>query len=271
MSNKILFVGDLHGNIRPLSFVDQWAKKQGITSINQVGDFGALWPGAQCQISHYFNKRNSDSPAWIFNLGNHENWDRYDEKVAKLFATNQLTESTLIRYQPGLSATQRVQYLPQNGGMLFIAGAVSSDAGPGMRVGLNGPYFYPGRIQGVDWWAQEAPTQIELQLFMDLLEDKKPMIVVSHDGFGAHDALGPRTNPKSNLPMNYVAQNLEKIWELSSHKPRYWFYGHHHKLDYCEIEETTFACCGKHGQGWILDMDDLEIGISGIPQEGGNR
>lgn len=264
--SRIVFVGDNHGRIRELSSVDQWAMQNKIEQLYQVGDMGICWPGNQCQISHYFNKRNSDLPNWTVTNGNHENWTKYDKKLAKLIATNQLTESTLIPYQRGLSATQRVQYLPENGGMLFIAGAVSSDAGPGMRLNAKKePYFYPGRIQGVDWWIQEAPTQSELQLFMDLLEEKKPMIVVSHDGFGAHKPLEPRINPKSGLPMNYVAQSLEKIWELSSHKPRYWFYGHHHKLDYCEIEETVFACCGKHGQGWILDMDDLEIGIEAIP------
>lgn len=265
MSNKIVFVGDMHCHIKEIAWVDQWAKRNGIQNLYSVGDWGGNWPGSECPIAHYFNKRNSDSPRWTVNFGNHDNHKKYDEKVAKLIAANSLTESTLIRYQRGLSATQRVQYLPQNGGMLFIAGAVSSDAGPGMRVGINGPYYYPGRKEGIDWWIQEAATQFEFQLFMDLLEDKKPMIVVSHDGFGAHDKLEPKLNTKSNLSTNYVAQNLEKIWELSSHKPKYWFYGHHHKLDYEEIGETLFACCGKHGEGWILDMDDLEIGIEAIP------
>lgn len=267
--NKIIFAGDTHGRINEIAWLDQWASRNGISTVVQAGDFGINWPGSTCHISHYFQKRNAEFPNWKFIMGNHDNATRHDEKVAKLVAANQLTESTLIPYQRGLAATQRVQYLPENNGMLFIAGAVSSDAGPGMRQGINGPYYYPGRTQGIDWWAQEAPSQSELQLFMDLLEDKKPMIVVSHDGFGAHDKLEPYINTKSNLSTNYVAQNLEKIWELSSHKPRYWFYGHHHKLDYCEIGETTFACCGKHGEGWILDMDDLEIGISSIPVEGG--
>lgn len=269
MSNKVLFIGDLHGRHLDLASVDKFAKTNDVKTLVQVGDFGVLWDNERCGISDYFEERDADFPSWKFNLGNHEQHDRYDEKVAKLVATNQLTESTLIPYQIGLSATQRVQYLPQNGGMLFIAGAVSSDAGPGMRQGPNGPYYYPGRTQGIDWWIQESPTQKELQLFMDLLEDKKPMIVVSHDGFGAHDKLEPYINSKSGLPTNYVAQNLEKIWELSNHKPKFWFYGHHHKLDFCEIEETVFACCGKHGQGWILDLDDLEIGIEAIPAFGG--
>lgn len=270
--NKIMFCGDTHGRAKDISWLDQYAKHNNISTVIQCGDFGALWPGSSCAISHYFQKRNTEFPNWKFILGNHDEHNKYDEKFAKLVAANQITESTLIPYQIGLLATQRVQYLPENGGMLFIAGAVSSDAGPGMRLNAKKePYSYPGRIQGVDWWIQEAPTQSELQLFMDLLEDKKPMIVVSHDGFGAHKPPEPRINPKSGLPMNYVAQNLEKIWELSSHKPRYWFYGHHHKLDYNEISETTFACCGKHGQGWILDMDDLEIGIEAIPIEVSGR
>lgn len=268
--NKILFVGDLHSRVKHLEYVDRWANDNGIKNVFHVGDFGALFDPTDCDVMKYFALRDAAYPEWRFNLGNHDNHRIHGEKTEELRTSGCLTESTLIPYQRGLAATQRVQFLPQNGGMLFIAGAVSSDAGPGMRLNAKKePYYYPGRIQGIDWWAQEAPSQKELQLFMDLLEDKKPMIVVSHDGFGAHDKLEPKLNTKSNLPTNYVAQALEKILELSSHKPRYWFYGHHHKLDYCEIEETTFACCGKHGEGWILDLDDLEIGIEAIPVEVG--
>lgn len=249
-------MGDLHGRIRELAQIDEWASRNNIQYVIQVGDFGISWPDPPepCKILHYFTKRERQSrpgPIWVAVLGNHDNYNKFDNLSEFQLAID--ATQPLITYAPGLLIARRPVYIPFIE-TLFCGGAVSTDA--------------HNRRQNLSWWANEAPSRKELEVFFDLMEEKKPKYIVSHDGPEiAHKSRGNGVNPLSGLPFDYVARNFQNIWEISSHKPEAWFFGHHHTLKATKTDSTLFYCSGFHGQGWLINQSKIlpfDINSGGI-------
>ena len=161
---KILVLGDLHitsNRMHLLPKADKLAAELGVQTIIQVGDFGLSWPGENCPVARYFNKRARQSrqgPDWITCLGNHDNWNTFEKNRTKAILLNAPTDDlvtfpALIPYAPGLYASNRPGYIPTYGGMLFLGGAVSTDADyrhPNHDWGTD--HGHKGRVEGKDWW-----------------------------------------------------------------------------------------------------------------------
>lgn len=249
---KFLAIGDLHGRYKALARIDYYAKTRGIDLVIQLGDLGVHWPGERSLILEYFNKKNNFGiPTWISCLGNHDNWNKYLEKAEK--------HSGLLYYAPRLFVARRNHYIWDFGGMLFLGGAVSADVPAG--VDFLGQY-QPARVIDKDWWSLEVPSHQDFQVFMDLLEERKPRFVFTHDAPTVATGLKSQAiNPLSNLPVDYVAHQLQNCWTLSDHKPDFWFYGHHHNLRITHSDTTTFHCTGLHGQG-VYVSDNIVVPVN---------
>ena len=222
----IFYAGDTHGYINHIADIDRLASEAGAAYVVQVGDFGIRWPGGDCPVFKYFEKRarkNRPGPTWITCGGNHDNWDKWNELSAEQ------GHPDLVELSPGCFFAQRGSVHVLDGAKhIFCGGAESTDRHM--------------RTVGVDWWAAETPTYAEFTLFMDRLESEKPDVVVTHD---APVRVPIKRTQRHTSP---TPTNLENIIKLSEHKPKVWYYGHHHTMDEIEAEGTLYSCCGLHGQ-----------------------
>ena len=242
----IAYVGDLHGRVKDIVRIDAWAVREGVGLVVQVGDFGARWPGQQCPLVHYFNKRarqGRPGPRWLVSPGNHDNWDLFDALLTKAGP-----DAWTVDLAPDLAYVRRGALLDLGGRRhLFLGGARSVD----MHL----------RTEGSTWWAREQPSRAELELFFERLEGERPDVVVTHDCPSRVPVhyLGRETDP--------VSRALESVLSLSSWKPLLWFFGHHHVLGQWRSEGTLLSCCGKHGDLWVM-RDGAPVAI---PSEGLSR
>jgi len=225
--NMIWYVGDLHGEAEDLERVHKNATEQGIEYIVQVGDFGCRWPGRPCPMFEFFQRieqsGTTDGPIWITCGGNHDNWTKW------FHLSRKQEYPDLVEIAPGCFFAQRGAVIEIEGKThLFLGGAESTDR--------------HHRKEGQSWWATETPTYAEFGLFSDRLNTEKPDIVITHDAplRVPYDRRGRESNP--------TPRNLENIIKLSDHKPKYWYYGHHHTLQRDEIDGTIYQCCGLRGQ-----------------------
>lgn len=241
------FVGDLHGNVNALRKVDEIATARNIDSIYQVGDMGVYWPDDPIKTLRYFTVERESGIPFFFILGNHDNYDAFNRlRTGK-------PEGIVPYYAKEEQIVAPLYALPRNHIMddiLALGGAVSSDASR--------------RVEGLSWWREECPSVAEIDTFYSMIEDRKPSIIITHE---APDSVAPYrftdrdVNPLSRLPVSCLRYNLEQVIRNIEHKPKWWFYGHHHVLEATEHNGTTFCCCGINGEGWILDTetDTLEI------------
>ena len=223
---SIIYAGDLHGDLSAIEKIDQLANKSNAKAIVQVGDFGCRWLP---NVDEYFTTRTSQVP-WYTCGGNHDNYDNWE--ASPKVAPN-LTELLPNVYWAARGTCHNIDGIKH----LFLGGAVSTDK--------------HRRTAGVDWWPQEEPTNQELQMFCDALDNEMPDVVVTHDG--------PQDIVTNVLGLDWgsnLARDLQNINNISSHRPTFWAFGHYHKLMqvgyYHKLIqanlETTYACCGLHGE-----------------------
>lgn len=100
------------------------------------------------------------------------------------------------------------------------------------------------RTQGIDWWPQEELTYNALRSAIDLYEDSKPQIVISHDCpqrvraefFGIREA-------------SRTSTALDAMLDL--HQPDLWVFGHHHRSMNQMVGNTRFVCLKELEAYWI--------------------
>ena len=226
MSGVIFYAGDTHGRIEDVVSIDREATEKGVEYVVQVGDFGIRWPGIQCPILKYFEKRarkNRAGPTWITCGGNHDNWDKWNDLSAKQ------GHPDLVELAPGCFFAQRGSVHTLNGiRHIFCGGAESTDR----HI----------RTAGIDWGSAETPTYADFTLLMERMEAEKPTVVVTHD---APSCVPIKRAQRDTAP---TPRNLENVLKHSSHKPSFWYFGHHHSMNDWVIDDVLFSCCGLHGQ-----------------------
>jgi hypothetical protein len=218
----IFYVGDTHGRVSDIKKIEEEALEIGAKVIIQVGDFGMFF-APSCKVAEWFDSRDGGL-TWITCGGNHDNWpawrnmpevDLFDGKVRQLAS--------------GCFFAERGTVLNIGGeNHLFFGGAESTDKW--------------ARSEGYDWWPEETPNQDEALLFFDKMTEAKPEVVVTHEA-PLRVEIG-----RLNRDTNPTPRALENALKHCEHKPARWYFGHHHMLDSWEIEETTFYCCGLHGE-----------------------
>lgn len=124
---------------------------------------------------------------------------------------------------------------------------------------LGGAYSVDrhSRIEGVDWWPEEELSIVEFNKAIDTFIEKKPRVVVTHDGPTEilksmfpwfHDDFGSRTR-----------QALDSM--LEHHQPELHIFGHWHYTTEVKVGPTTFVCVGALDHIFV-DMDTLKITYS---------
>lgn len=235
----IYYVGDLHGRVDEMMAIDREAMKNNVKVVIQVGDFGIRWPGSTCSMWKYFEKRSRKmsshrAPIWITCGGNHDNWDKW------LALSEKQGNPDLVEIAPGCFYARRGTVHNIEGiKHLFIGGAESTDR------------HY--RIEGQSWWSYETPTHSEFNLTFSNLEEHKPQVVVSHDS--------PTSVPiyRDGRHQNATPVTLDRIFNISSHKPERWYFGHHHLLESWQIDSTEFICCGSDGEYQVYNHQPEQL------------
>lgn len=120
-----------------------------------------------------------------------------------------------------------------DGDQMYIGGAVSIDRA--------------SRTEGYDWWREEELSTPELNQLVDVYQQTKPRVMVTHDcpeSLAVEMArlssgvlkLDPHHSSRSR-------QAFESMWQ--SHSPELWVFGHwHHSFD-AVLNGTRFVCLAE--------------------------
>lgn len=127
--------------------------------------------------------------------------------------------------------------------VMFIGGAWSID--------------HALRTEGVSWWRDEELSMEELYRLIDVYEQVKPRVMITHDAptdvtteMFIHSGLS-LFKGNSRTIMTRTGGAFDTM--LSIHRPDEWYFGHwHHPMQY-KYGRTMFQCLGIH------DYVDVEL------------
>lgn len=100
------------------------------------------------------------------------------------------------------------------------------------------------RIEGRDWFREEELSIREMNSAIDLYEQIKPDLIVTHDcpQLVMEKLFGYKEK-------SVTRQGLQGMFEI--HQPSFWIFGHHH-LDLNQIiNGTNFVCLGELKTWWF--------------------
>lgn len=263
--SKVFVVGDLHGGqdgeMKYLN-TSKWPEQKNLTKedvLVQLGDFGYLW-------YHDTHKRYKEDQYWqewfasrnyttLIVLGNHENWDIYNE-LPITEKWNGLVKVLETKKGPLYFAITGEVYLINDKRILCVPHASSIDK-------MN-------RTHGESWWKQEDINTQEIEHTLDnLLKPENETIdyILSH------------TMPDSMIEqfLHMTIQNagkfndptakfLEHIW--SEHDIRYGVHCGHFHQDRKYFRKTPHV--NEHGRTvWTPDIDNnyVHCHYKSIPYE----
>lgn len=104
------------------------------------------------------------------------------------------------------------------------------------------------RIEGRDWWSDEELNIAQLTEALELYEQVKPEIMITHDGpeIATMELLNRFTlgawDRKPIIPTR-TGQGLQAMFE--AHKPEQWFFGHWHVDWSLTLRGTKFRCLNE--------------------------
>lgn len=118
-------------------------------------------------------------------------------------------------------------------GIFFVSGAWSID--------------HKARTLGINWWDDEELTMEQIYEAMQLYQQIKPDIVLTHDApFSVSSKILEETPNPMFGPKNRRTRTgmfLETIFEI--HKPKKWIFGHWHHSWVKEIDGCEFRCLNE--------------------------
>jgi len=100
------------------------------------------------------------------------------------------------------------------------------------------------RTPTIDWWEGEELSYQQCGDVVDMYTRIKPEVMITHDcPLDLYTWLGI---PEQDVVPNKTANLLSSLLEI--HKPKRWFFGHHHKRLNMTIQGVDFRC---------LDIDEI--------------
>jgi len=106
------------------------------------------------------------------------------------------------------------------------------------------------RIPGVSWWPQEELSYTQCLACIDLYDQVRPDLVISHDCPEICKEYGILTNPDKIIKTS-TGTLLQELLYL--HSPRKWYFCHHHKDWWQFINNTDFRCLNE------LSYEDISL------------
>lgn len=238
--DKIIFVGDVHGEFDTLGY-DCKRFKHDNAYIIQVGDFGMGF----CKPEYYrveltlLNNILTDLNCHLYAIrGNHD-----DPECFRV--TNNpfnLSNITLLKDYSELELLDKK--------ILCVGGAISVDRINRIKRDKKRRRYNENSLP--TWWDNERCVVIE----PDKFKYNKYDVVVTHTRPGIcgnfkaeyHIEELIKSDPPLRCELQEEAAELNKLWEYT--KPELWVYGHFHCSDYFSNGVTTFRC---------LDIDEHKL------------
>ena len=225
---NILFVGDVHGKWWDYGYIiseekyDYENPTQGLLKDHfdmsiQVGDFGWGFPNPKLREVEYLENvmENSNSK---YIRGNHDN--------------------------PAACRKHR----------FYINDGTYDEENEIFHVGGAYSIDHMVRKEGLTWWRDEELSYIELMNCINTYDEKKPKIMVTHDG--------PESIINSVFPFyrkdrnDRTRQALDNMFEI--HKPEIHIFGHWHYSIDKTILGTRFICLNEL-EYCLLNTDTMEV------------
>lgn len=164
----------------------------------QVGDFG-LGFAFYPEKDHSVVERLRSFPSHRFIRGNHDHLETCET------SPNFIADGTVID------------------NMMFVGGAKSTDQ--------------HRRTAGIDWWPNEEVSYNRFIEILELYEETKPEIMITHDC-----PQGLMFHMKSHYAYEKTMTRnaLDVFYKV--HQPKLWIFGHHHKSFDETVDGTRFFC-----------------------------
>lgn len=112
------------------------------------------------------------------------------------------------------------------GDTMFVGGAYSIDKDM--------------RTEGYNWWVDEELSHSDFYRIMDIYQQNKPRIMVTHD---CPEKLLRYIVSHHMYFTTRTGQAFDSFFEI--HKPAIWIFGHHHKSFDQVIDGTRFICLAE--------------------------
>lgn len=223
---SIVYTGDIHNDDEALSRVLSFVKKQSAKAIVITGDVGLGFFEDPPMVMHLLCERDTDIDIFFCD-GNHDNHEMLDRRWRDS-GMKDIVEIAPRAFHVRRGALVEIDNIKH----IFMGGARSIDK--------------DRRIEGKTWWAREVPSREEMERFVVNMDSLKPEVVVSHDC-----PLGDMRPWRFGGDEDPVARDLANAWNIISHSPDLWIFGHHHVMMQSMQGKTMFACAGLEGQGFV--------------------
>lgn len=236
VDQRVLFAGDIHGNMEHAEWVIAHASANNCTHIISVGDFGywVHFPFGKKFVNRVAKLAEKAQIKFLWIDGNHENHDLLRDLTDKFGKDN-----------PIPTPNEWLQHIPR-GCRFTIAGNTI--------MGYGGAYSvdWLQRVEGRTWWRGELINPFDV----DLLDDEPVDILVTHEA--PYDD-GKKITYKDDIQVSIAQRHLVKEI-LDKVTPQFHICGHHHtRVDWVD-GETQVSVLGRDDMGddsvIILDMAD---------------
>jgi len=200
--SKTLLIGDIHGKwISYYNLLKSYAPDRSI----QLGDFGWGFPGSKLDEKDINDKMTKLPGDHRYFRGNHDNPEACATHIYCLDDT----------------------YWEPDSGLMIIAGANSIDAA--------------WRVPGINWWEDEELSYSKLDETITLYEERKPRIVLSHDG--PEDIISHMFPWYRKEYSSRTRDALNTMFKI--HQPELHVFGHWHTSRKLHYNGTDFVCLAE--------------------------
>ena len=227
----IFITGDTHGDVVRRLNMYAFPEQKGMNADKEnfviiCGDFGCVWSGSRAE-DYQLDWLNDKPFKTLFVDGNHENYD-----LLKTYPIEEWSGGQVRFIRPNVIHLMRGEIYEIEGKTFFtFGGARSHDIHDGiLEVGdprikeWSRNYYKMFRINHISWWAEEMPSEAEMQNGLNNLDaaGNKVDFIITHCCASSTQALMSHGfyNPDE------LTDYLETIRINTDFKR--WFFGHYH-------------------------------------------